>query len=298
MKHFLYILVCALPILSIGCNKISNDENEVQNESPVTPTIIGIIDDETKTSYDSNGKFSWVSGDKISVQLCNKEEPPTSWNKWTLSANSSSRESTFSASDTGYTSSWNLANYACYPKDYYGFTVTMSNAEVPTFSLPSSTNDWQLYNAGKDPLSIVPLIGEKVSQDGNVITYTFNAACGVLKINFENTPSLNSLRLILHHDDYPLCGEFTLSGENTLLEENATGSRNTTRTINPHEYGFTSAYVALPIGTIPAGLSIKLMRESTGVVYTEVVTNTTIGTVKSRISRARGRLQEDLKEYI
>lgn len=43
-----------------------------------------------------------------------------------------------------------------------------------------------------------------------------------------------------------------------------------------------------------------VLREFQGLSYEEiaVVTNTTIGTVKSRISRARGRLQEDLKEYI
>jgi len=43
-----------------------------------------------------------------------------------------------------------------------------------------------------------------------------------------------------------------------------------------------------------------VLREFQGLSYEEIAlaTNTTIGTVKSRISRARGRLQEDLKEYI
>jgi len=43
-----------------------------------------------------------------------------------------------------------------------------------------------------------------------------------------------------------------------------------------------------------------ILREFQGLSYDEIAeaTNTSVGTVKSRISRARGRLQEDLKTYI
>ena len=43
-----------------------------------------------------------------------------------------------------------------------------------------------------------------------------------------------------------------------------------------------------------------VLREFQGLSYEEIaqITNTNVGTVKSRISRARTKLQEDLKAYI
>ena len=274
--HYLYIAFVVMALAS--CNKEEGNGASEINETPIT--IVGVIsNDDTKTSYDGEGKFSWVSGDKITVQLVNSS---STYDKWTFTANASTRESTFSTSNTGYISSgWSLAKYAVYPKDLSSFDLDMSNAEEPTFTLRNHTYDYQI--AG-NPMQMVPLIGEKVSMVDGVATYDFNTACGILKLNFEDTPAVNALRLILHHDDYPLCGTFTLSPENTLLESNVTTSRNTTKTLEPTEDGFTTAYVALPIGTIPAGLSIKLMRESTGIVYTEVVTNTAIEIKKNTIT--------------
>ena len=52
---------------------------------------------------------------------------------------------------------------------------------------------------------------------------------------------------------------------------------------------------------LPEHLSIAIvLREYEGLSYYDIskLTNTTIGTVKSRISRARGKLQEQLKEFI
>lgn len=53
--------------------------------------------------------------------------------------------------------------------------------------------------------------------------------------------------------------------------------------------------------TLPKNLRITLvLREYEGLSYEDIskITNTTLGTVKSRISRARLRLQEELKEFI
>ena len=52
---------------------------------------------------------------------------------------------------------------------------------------------------------------------------------------------------------------------------------------------------------LPEHLRIAIvLREYEGLSYYDIskLTNTTIGTVKSRISRARGKLQEQLKEFI
>ena len=55
------------------------------------------------------------------------------------------------------------------------------------------------------------------------------------------------------------------------------------------------------IFTLPKNLRITLvLREYEGLSYEEIakITNTAIGTVKSRISRARLKLQQELKEFI
>ena len=55
------------------------------------------------------------------------------------------------------------------------------------------------------------------------------------------------------------------------------------------------------IFTLPQNLRITLvLREYEGLSYEEIakITNTAIGTVKSRISRARFKLQQELKEFI
>ena len=53
--------------------------------------------------------------------------------------------------------------------------------------------------------------------------------------------------------------------------------------------------------SLPQNLRLSIvLREYEGLSYEDIskITNTTLGTVKSRIARARTRLQEELKEYI
>jgi RNA polymerase sigma-70 factor (ECF subfamily) len=60
-------------------------------------------------------------------------------------------------------------------------------------------------------------------------------------------------------------------------------------------------YIKLAIQALPDKFRIAIiLREFQGLSYEEIAeaTNSSIGTVKSRIARARGKLQEDLKTYI
>ena len=59
--------------------------------------------------------------------------------------------------------------------------------------------------------------------------------------------------------------------------------------------------IRMALMTLPKDLRITLiLREYEGLAYDDIakITNTAIGTVKSRISRARVRLQKELKEFI
>ena len=63
----------------------------------------------------------------------------------------------------------------------------------------------------------------------------------------------------------------------------------------------TEKLIRSAIFTLPKNLRITLvLREYEGLSYEEIakITNTAIGTVKSRISRARLKLQQELKEFI
>ena len=62
-----------------------------------------------------------------------------------------------------------------------------------------------------------------------------------------------------------------------------------------------SCLIEKSIQKLPSSLKLTIvLRDFQGLTYDEIadITNTNIGTVKSRISRARNKLQEELKQYI
>lgn len=91
----------------------------------------------------------------------------------------------------------------------------------------------------------------------------------------------DGLRLYLSHPTYPLCGTFSLSEDNTILAENYISGK-TTRQINP-KFGMTTVYVALPIGTIPAGLQIKFCK-SDGTQYSLITTSQSINIERNTVT--------------
>lgn len=66
-------------------------------------------------------------------------------------------------------------------------------------------------------------------------------------------------------------------------------------------FGEMEKLVRASVLSLPDNLRIViLLREYEGLSYEDIsrITNTTLGTVKSRISRARGRLQRELKDFL
>ena len=72
----------------------------------------------------------------------------------------------------------------------------------------------------------------------------------------------------------------------------------------PHEKCVTSELekiIKTAIQNLPEQFRVVIiLRELQGLSYDEIAkaTHSSVGTVKSRIARARGKLQEDLKAYI
>lgn len=76
------------------------------------------------------------------------------------------------------------------------------------------------------------------------------------------------------------------------------------KTISPEQNTLNAELTCLienSIKKLPDSFRLAIvLREFQGLSYEEIaeITNTNVGTVKSRIARARNRLQEDLKKYI
>ena len=248
----------------------NNDAQQVLNY----PQIIGIIDnDATKTTYDSEGKFSWLTNDKIAVQIRNGE----TYSSHLFKAASSAAETTFSVNSEAIPDGYSLSDYAFYPADlkysddYKTFLdLTYNNDNPVTVTLPAVSEDYIInYLSNKSLLQMVPLVGKIQSEIDGVVIYKFVSATGLLKLNFSGVPFVGGIRLYLSHPSYPLCGTFSLTEEGTIIQENYISGA-ATREIRPYN-DFSTTYVALPIGTIPAGLKIKVCNTN-GDVYSQITT--------------------------
>jgi len=270
MKKISYILFVA-GIVAVSCAKESNNTYTAENNK-----IIAIIKDKAlddsdvvKTTYDEYGNFSWEAGNSITVQLFGKEGTVNEgkYDKFTFTADGTGAETTFSTA-SAYTN-WVIGDYAFYPKNLASsekpFDLVYNNDNPITVSLPAETGD---YLVKSNYMSIIPLIGTRTGEN----TFNFSTATGVLKLNFSDVPNIGGLRLELSHPTYPLCGTFSVSEQNTILASNYI-SGSATRQLRP-EGGFSTVYVALPIGVISAGLDIKLYKGET--IYFHIATSTDI----------------------
>lgn len=273
MKKISYILLAA-GIVTVSCSKENDVTSPINNNEE--QKIICIIDDdalynpnEVKTTYDGSGNFSWAAGNKITVQLVGTPGSANEgkYDRYTYTADGSAAETTFTASGTH--TNWDLGDYAFYPKELgteAPFTLVYNNDNPITVTLPAETSDYQINS---NPMSMIPLIGRKTGAN----TFNFSTATGVLKLNFEGVPSVGGLRVRMTHPSYPLCGTFTVSEQNTILASNYV-SGSATRELRPSG-GFSTVYVALPIGTITPGLDIQVVK-TTGEVYAHIKTSTNI----------------------
>ena len=284
MKRLILLAFAVSALTAISCGKDVDQDNKEDVIKGKSPQIIGIIDNgDVKTTYDSEGKFSWVANDKILVQIVNGD----SYSSHVFKAASSAAQTTFTVDGGAIADGYSVGEYAFYPNNVATaespFDLVYNNNNPVSITLPAETGD---YLINSNLLKMVPLIGKKTAVDGTNYTFNFCTATGILKLNFEGVPNESSLRVDLKHSTYPLCGEFTISEENTILASNYV-SGNTTRTLKPSP-GFSTVYVALPISDgsfsdgIPAGLEIVLRRSTT--VYSRITTNTPIKIERNKIT--------------
>lgn len=267
------INLLAILAVAVSCNKEKDVETISGNGShSISATI---VEDDTKTTYTTDGAFSWVSGDKISYIV--KSSSTNKYDRYQYSTTGSGSNVTFSG--TAPSGEWSAIDYAFYP--YIGDSGYTGNT---LDKVSSTTFQAQLYGTIKaysDRLKgIVPMIGKKVSTDpsGTVDNYHFYPVTGVLKLSFSGLPATASqIRLdVPAAATYPLNGIFNIDTSREIPEIKATdvATGYAQKYLN---FDYSSAndvfYIPLPTGTIPAGALSVSVSDGTDNLYS--VTNKT-----------------------
>ena len=259
MKKYLFIPAALLALMVAGCAKTEVDTpenvNDVAKKYQIQAEIVN-----TKTTYDDTGKFSWLSGDKITVVVWNDgTEDATKLNTvdhWTFNnVTGAAASATFES--TEITSPWNELGVALYPNKnaystaYLGEAGTKDDLQV--------TLQQEINPDLNHPLSVVPLIGRKNSSG----VYQFSTATGILKVTIEDIPT-NAYYLVIEDPSgtYNFSGTFAVGDENEIKStDGVSGSTYHKKTIRytPSSVETRDFYIPVPTGTIPVGTTLKLM---------------------------------------
>lgn len=185
MKKFILILTGAA-LLFAGCTK-EVDQEVVPAEGKRVVTLKATINDtNTRINLNSEGKYSWQSGDKIAVMVSNGTTQ-------TCVMSETSGSGATADFPVELEEGEELGAYAFYP---YADDYLLEGFE-PKFYLSDGLD----YEEG---VPNIPMLGT-ISQDG----VSFSAVCGGLKLTINNVPS-NATSLVFFVDDISITGEFSI----------------------------------------------------------------------------------------
>lgn len=282
MKKFFYSVLAVAAL--IGCAKEKEAPVSVQKEAVPThiETIVASFSPETKTSYDGQGKFSWVAGDQIWVGLVKEGA--------TDPLNSSSYDyALFTAKSSGATVEFegevpdyyrpNSAQIAFYPgtaqdpwyeTDQSGFACRLPSSVYVGVSAPSDLKIYYEEVPADNPLKHLPLIGSK-NEDGS---FSFKSAVGVLKINLTDLADEAAGIVITSAEGY-LSNYFIVDSDRYIKTDQVL-TRETSKFGSPlvryyfePQNGAATVYAPIPVGTLKAGSSIQVIDASQNVLFTK-----------------------------
>ena len=274
MKKIAYFAIAALALA--GCAKEVNSP-EVQKGTPIVISAYS-ADQDTKTAYEGEKTFSWVQGDNVSLMVVNDETGIP--DVITLTAKSTGATTELEGT---MVEGYSPGKFAFYPKntgnEYYssdlGKVVDEENKVLNLRLWGTITPDLS------NPLSSVPLIGKR-DDSGN---YAFKTATGILKLTIENIPGDTYFVCLDHSESVALNGNFSFGDDCTIYMSNVVGTPWPQKYVyyTPEADGETrSFYLPIPVGTIPAGLTVSVVSTSRGAI--ELVTTTEpIEIVRNRI---------------
>lgn len=269
MKKLLFS-ASLLTILLVGCNKAEIAAPEIQNEEPQMAELKAEIIN-TKTTYDVDGKFSWVTGDKITVVV---QQSGKNYDLYTYSTSSDSGPyAVFTGS--AINSPWEEVGVALYPNK----NVVDKNAvkQVGAYGEPLKVSlNQEIVPDLNNPLGVIPLIGRKNAND----IYQFKTATGIIKVTVTDIPA-DAYYLYLQDPSgtYAFSGTFEIDDRSEIRSSDLvpTNANDHKKTIafTPQAAGETRTfYFPVPTGTIPAGITLKLDKGSAG-GFDNIMTKTT-----------------------
>lgn len=279
MKRLVYIIAAALAVFS--CTKEQVQETSGNNTSDTTPSTISLTDiPETltavisdglsKTSYDAEGNFSWLSSDRVRLLVC---EDLTSYSRqgiYSYQVKSLSDDgktavftSTSTAGDlTAFTDgTWKNTGIAMYPESVL---ERFNTPESHSYGTPWFT----LARGGVVSGAASDIILTGMAQEDNS-NFKFSTAMAVLKVTVKNIPA-NTAKLKLVTADksnYPVDGDFALAKGTdgivtTTFIPTYVSDFNGYQAVDLSSEGEIASrdfYFNIPANTYPAGtLSIRL----------------------------------------
>lgn len=276
MKQLYTILsvVSAALFTLVSCDKeiVSEPANE-SGEEMVELRIRGVLDKEdSKTAYDSEGKMTWLDGDKVALVVY-KGADYGNQNKYTYTLEAKygditeeGREATFygMVGQHQNVSDWLSSGFAIYP-------VALSQVndanyyDAPFIKIPTSVTGLA---------SSIALIGTPDSDVlAEVTKFNFKTAMAVLKVNFTDIPAdATSIRLTTNNDAYPVDGDFVLeksAGIVTIGIDKYQGGGEGYQSVDISGEGAIDSrdfYFNVPIGTYPANTLAIEVRKSNQVL--------------------------------
>lgn len=274
MKKILFALTALSLLPFVSCEKeVENtlEETPVETTGEMMTIEARMSKESTKTSYTSDGKFTWLSTDQIIV-ITHADGDTDNQKNFTFSTSAGNiteegRAATFTGTVTdGYT-----IDYAAYPTSLASDN-TDSGYAAPFVKVPSSVSGL---------VSSAMLIGIGDGAGG----YTFNTAMSLFKINVSGIPAAaTEIRLVTSDKaHYPLDGDFTLeesAGVVTLdfahYHSEWSAYDKGYQTVDISAEGAIDDrdfYFNVPIGTYPARtLSIQVLDGSDNIMDEKVIT--------------------------
>lgn len=251
MKSRFFLAMATLSLLIAGCeNKDFEEAGLLNGNVRIKATMEQ--KEATRSLVDDSGKFTWATGDKISVFTS------TNGNReFTLSSGNGETEATFGGT---LVSDETMSTCAVYP---YNAGHTVSGTTL-TVTLPAEYGDFTTVYAPNTHAIMVAKIDAAQSQ-ASLSNLDFKHLGGVLRFAIDNMP-VDAAQFVFTATDKNVTGTFSVNLENTEPVINAGSSAATNNTVTIKFKPLTAAtdgmtfYVPLPVGEYN-GFSIAVKKQ-------------------------------------
>lgn len=251
MKSRFFLGIATLSLLIAGCeNKDFGESGLLNGNVRIKATMEQ--KEATRSLVDDSGKFTWATGDKISVFTSTNEN-----REFTLSSGEETTEGTFDGALVGTET---MSTCAVYP---YNAGHTVSGNEL-TVTLPAEYGDFTTDYAPNTHAIMVAKIDAAQSQT-SLSNLDFKHLGGVLRFAIDNMP-VDAAQFVFTATDKGVTGTFTASLGDAEPVINAGSSATTNNTVTIKFKPLTEAtdgmifYVPLPVGTY-TGFSIAVNKQ-------------------------------------